>query len=95
MTRPSRWWKRTGIAAAVACGACCMAPLISVLIGVGIAGSLGAVFEVFERVSIVLAVVALAGAGVVWLRRSRRRACPVPERVVDLGMPEPTRRGQR
>ncbi|SMD27393.1 hypothetical protein [Kibdelosporangium aridum] len=92
MTRPYRWWKRTGIAAAVACGLCCAAPLIALFGGIGVVGSLGAVFDVFELASIVLAVVAFAGAGLVWLRRRRRRACRVPERVVELGMPKPTRR---
>lgn len=78
----------------MACGLCCAVPLIAVFGGVGVVGSLSAVFEVFELASIVLAVVAFAGAGVLWLRRRRRRACRVPERVVELGMPEPTRRTQ-
>jgi hypothetical protein len=86
--RPDRWWKRTGIAAAVACGVCCAMPLITLLGGVGALSAIGAVFE---KVSLVLAVVALGGAGVLWVRRRRRRACRVPERPVDLGMPEATR----
>ena len=43
--------------------------------------------EVFERFAFVLAVLATGGAAVVWLRRRRRRACEVPSRAVDLGMP--------
>jgi hypothetical protein len=85
---PDRWWRRTGIAAAVACGVCCAVPLIGLLGGAGVLSALGAVFE---KVSLVLAVLALGGAGVLWLRRRRRRACRVPERAVDLGMPEPRR----
>jgi hypothetical protein len=92
--RPYRWWKRTGVAAAVACGVCCAVPLIALLGGIGALSALGAVFEVFEKVSLVLAVLALGGAAVLWVRRRRLRACRVPDRVVELGMPEPIRRGQ-
>jgi hypothetical protein len=95
MTRqaqPYRLWTRVGVAAAVACGMCCAAPLIAVFGGIGVLSSLGAVFDVVELASIVLAVLAFAGAGVLWLRRRRRRACRVPKRVVELGMPEPIRR---
>jgi hypothetical protein len=88
MTRPHRWWRRTGLAAAVACGLCCAMPLIAVFAGVGVVASLGAVVKVVELASIVLAVVAFTGAGVLWLRRRRRRACRVPERVMELGIPE-------
>jgi hypothetical protein len=91
MTRPYRWWKRTGLAAVVACGLCCAMPLIAVFGGAGVVASLGAMFKVVELASIVLAVVAFAGAGVLWLRRRRQRACRVPERVVELGMPKPAR----
>lgn len=94
MTLPDRWWKRTGIAAVVACGMCCAAPLISLLGGVGVVSGLGVVFEMVERVWLVLAVLAVGGATVLWVRR-RRRACRVPNQVVDLGMPESTRPGPR
>lgn len=86
---------RVGVAAAVACGLCCAVPLIAALGGIGALSALGAVFEIFEVVSIVLAVLALSGATVLWLLRRRRRACRVPERVVDLGLPEPVSRGRR
>lgn len=88
-TRPYRRWARLGIAAAVACGVCCAVPLITVLGGVGVVSSLGAVFDVVELVSIVLAVLAFAGATVLWVRRRRKRTCRVPDRVADLGLPEP------
>jgi hypothetical protein len=91
--RPYRRWQRVGVAAAVACGMCCAVPLIAVLVGVGVtSATLGTVFQVVELASLVLAVLALGGAGVLWVRR-RRRACRVPDRVADLGLPEPTRRG--
>jgi hypothetical protein len=96
-TRPYRRWTRLGIAAAVACGESSAVPLNTQLGAVGIVSSLGAVFDVFELVSIVLAVLAFAGAAVLWLRRRRRRACRVPDRVsnrvADLGLPEPIRPG--
>jgi hypothetical protein len=57
-------------------------PLITLLGGVGALSAIGAVHV---KVSLVLA---LGGAGVLWVRR--RRACQVPERVVDVGMPEPS-----
>ena len=92
---PERWWKRAGIGAAAMCGLCCAAPLIALLGGAGVLSAMGAVFQVFERISLVLAVLALGGASVLWVRRRRRRACRIPERVVDLGMPEPTRGDER
>jgi hypothetical protein len=82
-----------GVAAAVACGLCGASALIDVLGGIGVLSSLGVLVVGFELASIVLAVLALGGAGVSWLRR-RRRACRVPDQVADLGMPEPTRRAQ-
>ncbi|MGW4058574.1 hypothetical protein ACWEGE_09840 [Amycolatopsis sp. NPDC004747] len=97
--KPYRRWVRLGVAAAVACGACCALPLITLLGGIGVASSLGAVFEVFERASFVLAVLAFTGAAVLWVRRRRRRACRIPDRVadraVDLGMPGPSQREHR
>jgi hypothetical protein len=89
--RPYRWWRRTGIAAAVACGLCCAVPLIALLGGAGVLSALGPVFGVLETVSLVLAVLSLGGAGALWLRRRRRRAC----RVTDLGKPDPARRAVR
>jgi hypothetical protein len=96
MTRPAqpyRWWKRVGVAAVAACGVCCAAPLIALLGGFGALSAVGTVVEGFEMISLVLAVIALGGAGVLWLGR-RRRACRVPDRIVDLGMPAPTRDGK-
>lgn len=90
--RPYRRWARLGVAAAVACGVCCAVPLIALLGGVGVVSSLGAALGVFELASIVLAVLAFAGAAALWVRRRRRRACRVPDQVVDLGLPEPPRR---
>ncbi|HET9138892.1 hypothetical protein [Actinophytocola sp.] len=87
MNRADRWWKRTGLAAAVACGVCCAVPLIALLGGIGVAGSLAAVVGVVEVVSIALSVVAFGGAGVLWLRRRRRRACRVPDRTAELTRP--------
>ena len=84
---PYRRWSRVGIGAVMACGLCCALPLVTLLGGVGMAAAVGAVFEVFERFAFVLAVLALGGAAVVWLRRRRRRACEVPSRTVDLSMP--------
>jgi hypothetical protein len=66
---------------------CCGLPLVTLLGGVGLAAAAGAALEVFERFAFVLAVLAMGGAAVVWLRRRRRRACEVPSRAVDLGMP--------
>ncbi|QKV80683.1 hypothetical protein [Amycolatopsis sp. Hca4] len=97
--KPYRRWARLGVAAAVACGVCCALPLITLLGGIGVVSSLGAIFKVFELASIVLAVLAFSGAAVLWVRRLHRTACRVPgravERVVDLGMPDPTQRGPR
>ncbi len=76
----------------MACGLCCAVPLTALLGGVGALSALGAVFEV---VSLILAVVALGGAAVLWVRRRRRRACRVPDQVTDLGMPELTPPGPR
>lgn len=87
---PHRRWSRLGVGAAVACGVCCAVPLILLLAGIGVASSLGAVLRVFELASMVLAVLALGGAAVLWVRRRRRRpACRVPAGTVDLGMPKP------
>ncbi|HEV8560159.1 MAG TPA: hypothetical protein VGR06_27820 [Actinophytocola sp.] len=93
--RPDRRWTRVGVAAVVACGVCCAVPLIAVLSGIGVVASLGAVLEVVEWLSVALAVLALGGAALLWLRRRRRQACQVPDRVVSLGMPGPTRRAPR
>jgi len=93
--RPYRRWTGVGIAAAVACGLCCAAPLIGVLGGIGALSAVGAAFDVLRVVSIALAVLALGGAAALWLRRRRRRACQVPDRPADLGMPAPARREPR
>jgi hypothetical protein len=95
--RPYRHWTRLGVAATVACGMCCAVPLITALGGIGVVSSLGAVFKVVELVSIVLAALAFTGATVLWVRRRRRRACRVPDRVANrvVDLPEPTLRKQR
>jgi hypothetical protein len=95
--RPYRRWTRLGVAAAVACGVCCAVPLITVLGGIGVVSSLGAVFKVVELVSIVLAALAFTGTTVLWVRRRHRRACRVPDRVGNrvVDLPEPTLRKQR
>jgi hypothetical protein len=87
-----RRWKRLGVAAAVACGLCCAAPLIALLGGFGTVSALAAVFQVFELVSIVLAVLAFGAAGILWARRRRRQACQVPDRAAEQDMPTPSDR---
>lgn len=70
-------------------------PLLALLVGLGaVSAAAGAVFQVFELVSIVLAVLAFGGAAVLWVRRRRKKACRVPDQVVELGLPEPPQRGQ-
>jgi DNA-binding transcriptional MerR regulator len=90
-----RWWTGMGVAAALACGLCCAAPVIAVLGGFGALAAMGALFKVFELVSLVLAVLALGGAAVLWVRRRRLRTCQVPDRVADLGIPAPTGQSRR
>ena len=54
-----------------ACAACCAAPLAAILVGAGVAGTLGAVFEPIAGVMLAAAVVL---AGVIFLRRRRAAA---------------------
>jgi hypothetical protein len=70
--------------ATAACAVCCAGPLITLIGGIGIVSAVGAWFV---PALIGLAALAIGGAAVpLWFRR-RRRACPTPAAVADLGMP--------
>jgi hypothetical protein len=85
-SRPRRWLLPVGVAA-LGCATCCAGPIIGLLGGIAAASAVGAVLV---PALVVLAVLAVAVAGIILLRRRRSASAAVgngARRTEELGLP--------